>query len=296
MLPTSPSAPLRSDASLIREALARPDELGEPPLPAAQRLAGGGPSGLVSSSKTKCTDKRVYRGEKRVGRLRKAVPIAAAQINAEAHSGGFRVSVAMITLTYRPGVEWEANHVRDFQRAVCAYLARLGVRYRAVWVLELTKRGVPHYHLLLWLPRSHLRGRMLPKPDERGWWPHGSTRIEWARNAIGYLVKYTSKAEHTDKFPKGGRLFGVRGLTGGFRRGYRLQMLPYWLKDLVGHHTLCRRLPAGWWASEDGELFRSPWMIVTRASDWSWIEFGPRVEGQAVRIERVRGSTPERTG
>lgn len=280
--PASPSLSAR-DLAWIREA----DPENAPPEGGAATPGGGG-SGLVGSSETKCPLKRAYRGERRIGRLRKAVPLAAQQIAGEVAFGGFRASVAMVTLTYRPGVEWQANHIRDFQQAVAKYLARRAIRYRAIWVLEQTQRGVPHYHVLIWLQRAHLEGRRLPKPDERGWWPHGLTRIEWARNAVGYLVKYTSKAEHSAKFPKGSRLFGVRGLTGGFRRGYRLQMLPFWLKDRVGHHTLCKRLKGGWWASEDGELLQSPWMIVRRASDWSWLEFGPRVDGQQVCIERTR--------
>lgn len=289
---TSPSTHSRSDAALIREALAR--EEGYPV--AAQRAPDTCLPGLVSSYETKSTAKRAYRGEKRISRLRKAVPIAARHMSGAAQAGGFRFSVAMITLTYRPDVQWSPNHVRDFQSCIEAYLARRGLRYRAVWVIEQTQRGVPHYHVLIWLNRAHLEGRRLPKPDDRGWWPHGLTRIEWARNAIGYLVKYASKAQHATKFPKGCRLFGIRGLQGDFRRCYRLEMLPYWVKDRMGRETLCKRLTGGWWLSENGELFRSPWMIVCRAHDWSWIEFGPRVDGQEPRIERCPCGTPERTG
>jgi hypothetical protein len=246
-------------------------------------------SGLVSSSETKGTATRVYRGEKRIARLRKAVPVAAQQITCEVNGrgGGFRYSIAMVTLTYRPGSEWGPDDINEFQRHLVGYLARRGIRYRAVWVGELQKRGALHYHIVLWLPR----GRAMPKPDKQGWWPHGSTRVEWARNPVGYLVKYTSKANHSAQFPKGCRLFGVRGLTGGHRRGYRLLMQPFWVSEAMGHHNLCKRLKGGWWVSEDGVLFQSPWMIVTRASDWSWIEFGPRSDDL---VKVVRGPQPSR--
>lgn len=248
--------------------------------------SAAGSSGLVSSYETKCPQKRVHRGEKRISRLRKALPIAAQQIAGQAHTDGFRTSVLMLCLTYREDAVWEPGQIRDFQSSVAKWLERRQIPYRAVWVIELTLRGRPHYHVLLWLPRAKLDGRTLPKPDVQGWWSHGLTRREWAKNPIGYLVKYSSKCEHHHKFPHGARLFGVRGLTGGWRRGYRLQMLPYWLKDIVGHHCLCRRLSGGWWATEDGELLQSPWMIVRRAADWSWIEFGPRLPGWIVEVVR----------
>jgi len=261
----------RADLALIREAEAQ--ETAAPG--GGEARARGAVSGLVSSNTTKCTKTRAYRGEKRIARLRKAVPSAAAQIGLAA-ARGFRQSVAMVTLTYRPGVDWQPNHIRDFQSAIKEYLARQSIKYRSVWVLESTKKGQPHYHVLIWLPRACLKGRKLPKPDDRGWWPHGSTRIEWARNAIGYLVKYTSKAGPDDRFPAGARLFGVRGLEGTFRRAHRLHMLPFWLRDIVGRDCLCRRGRGGWWISEAGELLRSPYVIVARCPRWSWVEFGLR--------------------
>lgn len=240
----------------------------------------GREAGLVSSIKTKPTDKVAYRGERRIARLRKAVPSAANQI-ALSTANGYRHSVAMVTLTYRPGVEWAPDHVNDFQEAIRQFLKRQGIEYRAVWVLELTKKGQPHYHVLIWLPRALLKARKLPKPDDRGWWPHGSTRIEWARNAVGYLVKYTSKATHLDKPPFGARLFGIRGLRSTFRRAHRLHMLPFWLKAMAGPGTLCKRLPDGWWLAEDGALYQSPWELAGHAPDWSWVSFKLRGEAPA---------------
>ena len=57
-----------------------------------------------------------------------------------------------------------------------------------VWVLELTKRGRPHYHVLFWLPK----GVSMPKADKQGWWKHGMTR-SGGHSPVGYLCKYTSK-------------------------------------------------------------------------------------------------------
>ena len=87
------------------------------------------------------------------------------------------------------------------------WLQRRSVRFCYVWVAELQQRGALHYHILVWLPF----GLTLPKPDKQGWWPHGSTRIEWARHPIGYLVKYASKFDIKCGLPKGARLHGAGG-------------------------------------------------------------------------------------
>jgi hypothetical protein len=44
---------------------------------------------------------------------------------------------------------------------------------------------------LIWLPR----GYSLPKPDNRGWWKKGLTRIEWIKkNGAAYIAKYCAKS------------------------------------------------------------------------------------------------------
>jgi len=244
------------------------------------------PAGLVSSYTTSTTRIRSYRGERRLRRLQRAIPLAARNVNAAAHLGGFRPNTALVTLTYRPGVAWEPRHVTQCQEAISEYLRRRGLTFRGIWVLELTKAGIPHYHLIIWLPK----GLTLPKPDKRGWWKHGLTRIEWARNATGYLVKYASKGSGGLKFPHGARLFGVRGL-GIFTAHYRHCMRPFWLQEVVSQSQRIQRRPGGFYVDRDtGETWRSPWQIVARCPKWSWVEFAPRVssftlaEGQAVSI------------
>jgi hypothetical protein len=239
--------------------------------------ASGAALGLVRPNKTKCTEIWVDRGESRVSRLRKGLPLAASLISGKLQSGGFRYRVAMVTTTYRPEVVWAPNHIRSCQQAISEYLRRRGLVLRSVWVMELTKRGVPHYHLLIWLPR----GLSLPMPDKRGWWPHGSTRIEWARNAVGYLVKYASKirAAHGDglRFPFGSRLFGCRGLESSGSE-YRHAMRPYWLRIICFPSDRLQRRPGGGWLNVDtGEWLESPYELVTHEPGWRRFCFRLRV-------------------
>lgn len=97
-----------------------------------------------------------------------------------------------------------------------------------VWVSELQKRGALHYHLLIWVPRR-LR---LPRPDSCGWWPHGMSNIETARNPVGYMVKYATKTRPDDlkRLKKGVRLHGNGGHDPFNRAALRQTLAPWWLK------------------------------------------------------------------
>jgi hypothetical protein len=130
---------------------------------------------------------------------------------------------------------------------------------RFVWVQEFTKRGRPHYHVLLWLPL----GITLPKPDKRGWWPFGMTKIEWARNAIGYIAKYASKGDSLHLPAKGARMHGNGGVTGDALLEQRWWKLPRWARETVAPADKCKRRKGGGLLLPDtGEVLSSPWMVL----------------------------------
>lgn len=74
----------------------------------------------------------------------------------------------------------------------------------------------------------------MPFADKRGWWPHGMSNQVWARNAVGYIAKYASKAHDGGAVPKGARLFGFGGLRGAARRIWAWWRLPNRIRDAVG--------------------------------------------------------------
>lgn len=146
---------------------------------------------------------------------------------------GLRTEVLMVTLTYRPGVEWDGKHMTACMNRFRDWHARHGLKFRYVWVAELQDgkrradgqgRGVIHYHVALWVPA----GTRLPMPDKAGWWPHGSTRIEVARGAVQYLMSYLKKGDKGayERLPKGARAYGVGGLDHVARRTRRWLRLP----------------------------------------------------------------------
>lgn len=168
----------------------------------------------------------------------------------------------MLTPTYRPDADWKPNQIADLLRCIRKYLARKGIEFRYAWVQELTKRGRPHYHVLIWLPL----GITLPKPDKQGWWPWGMTKIEWARNAIGYIAKYASKGndfqEH-GSFAKGARLHGNGGMTGAALLEQRWWKLPSWLRpDVAAEDRWAPRKGGGFASKETGEFKESPWEVT----------------------------------
>jgi hypothetical protein len=163
----------------------------------------------------------------RVRKLQAAILTRSRLISHSLPRGRFKS--AMLTLTYREDDQWHAKHIATLLQRVRDHLSRRGLKAPYVWVAELTQRGRIHYHVLFWLPK----GFTLPKPDKQGWWPWGSTRIEWARNAVGYLAKYASKGTEPmllRQFPKGCRLHGAGGFSDAVRLSARWWSLPAYLR------------------------------------------------------------------
>jgi hypothetical protein len=129
--------------------------------------------------------------------------------------------------------------------------------------LERTGDAVVHYHLLVWLPE----GVYLPAPDTMGWWRHGSTRTEPVRNAVGYMVKYTSKLEVCDKFPRGLRLHGRGGMGPEVARQVRAYVSPRYVRDRFGVDCDPSRTSGGGWCNRaTGELILPS--EVPRFTEW----------------------------
>ena len=217
--------------------------------------------GLVSSQTSGTSVGRLIRVDREGTRLKrlKCSVLTAARLHVQERS---RWKVAMLTLTYRPEVNWSPGQVSDVVRHIRQYLKRRGVEMRFVWVQEFTKKGRPHYHMLLWLPL----GITLPKPDKRGWWPCGMTKIEWARNAIGYIAKYASKGDSLALPAKGARMHGNGGLTGEALLEQRWWKLPTWLRSDVQPSDRVRRAATGsgggFLHPASGEVYRSPWEVI----------------------------------
>ena len=184
---------------------------------------------------------------------------------------------ALITLTYAAGAPWSPNHVKELIAAYRKWCARRGIVFRYVWTLELTARGVPHYHIVFWLPR----GITPPKPDKQGWWRHGMTNCKWARKPVGYIAKYASKGITSDHdVPFGAHLWGCGGLSRDGRRQLRWHLCPMWLKEFSTLDDDVRRLPpppsspwlTGWWRV-GATAIRSPWDFLPERMVIRWRGF-----------------------
>jgi len=167
----------------------------------------------------------------------------------------------MATLTYRPGRNPSKKDISVCLNRVGVWAKRRNLSLRYVWTAELTKRGVLHYHVLFFLPV----GRKLPLFDKRGWWAHGMSRLEWARNAVAYIAKYASKGGGTgrNKFPKGFRLHGCGGLSKTERGDRRYHLAPSWVRLLMTRQDDPRPVKGGGWLSlESGEYHQSPYYLL----------------------------------
>lgn len=230
--------------------------------------------GLVSL-KTSVT---LIRDKARLTRVARSVGLTARAMEEEAHKGGFRFTAVFLTLTYRSGEKWAPGDLTECLSAIREYLRRRGVPMRYCWVGEIQEHRASwqpgetclHYHVMIWLPlRLHL-----PMPDDRGWWRHGSTRIEAARSSVGYLVKYASKGGCLDYVPRGARLAGSGGLLPSARSWRSWKLLPGWVREKWGEeHRAIRATGGGWVSRLTGEVVPSAWRIVERAQDWAWVRF-----------------------
>lgn len=123
----------------------------------------------------------------------------------------------LCSLTYRDVDGWSPNDIRFFLNRVRVYLYRRGLPFVYCWVAELQKRGALHYHVMIWLPK----GFKLPKFARFGWWEHGFTDQKPAQKAVGYLMKYISKDDTKNNFPKGVRIYGYGGASVEVKRRIR---------------------------------------------------------------------------
>jgi len=185
----------------------------------------------------------------------------------ETTNSGFRYKPAMITLTYAPNASWCRRDISNLIMNCRKYLARRFkyASFKYTWVAELQKRGVIHYHIIMWLPK----GVTLPKPDKRGWWTKGQSRIEWVKNAVGYLAKYASKGSEGDTFPRGARISGFGGLSEISKREYRFWRSPLSIRSKFNPNESVapnsfdiRKIKGGYFNKDTGEFFESDYAYV----------------------------------
>ena len=262
---------------------------GGPKAPAGGPDAAGGP-GLVHTQQVARADALTLentaeaRSHRRAARCKQRTITRARLLDEGVQRGGFRGRWLMVTFTYRDDVKWEARHAAEFWHRARQWFRRQKVELRYTWTMELTGRGRPHYHALVWIPR-HL---MLPQPDRRGWWSCGMTRTEVARNAVGYLAKYASKAVAGNpcdgdgnemRFPRGARISGGSQLRGEARTEWRFWTAPKWARDRIspdGQVTDVRRVPGGYLEVATGEIHRPPWRFLGLSADGKQLLFAPR--------------------
>ena len=175
---------------------------------------------------------------------------------------GHRSDVAwMVTLTYAgDNSAWKAEHLTTAINTFRKWCKRQGAACRYVWVAELQKRGVIHYHIACWLPR----GVSMPKWDLSGWWPYGMTNNLKARHATAYLMSYLKKGdlEARGALPKGARNYGVGGLDHSLRRARRWLRLPRFVQGNSSILDDWKRAEGGGWSAPDGRHFVSEFAAV----------------------------------
>ncbi|MBS0443320.1 MAG: hypothetical protein JSR38_15310 [Proteobacteria bacterium] len=198
------------------------------------------------------------REARRLSQLRMHVGFAA-RAHAVSEKGQRSDVPWMVTLTYAgDNSDWRPDHIKAALQAVRKWAQRRSFALRYVWVAELQKRGVIHYHICIWLPR----GVRMPKWDTRGWWTHGMSNRIVARHATAYLMKYLSKGTDYGQLPRGARAYGVGGLDHSLRRARRWLRLPAFVQGNSSVWDKWQRVRGGGWASPAGEHLPSEFRLV----------------------------------
>ncbi|SFA98612.1 hypothetical protein SAMN04515620_1114 [Collimonas sp. OK607] len=200
----------------------------------------------------------MVRDELRYKRLRRNIGVAAKLHEISVAAGRKNHNVVMVTLTYEVD-SWDKKHMGAYLTNVRNWMfRRTGEKLKYVWVAEMQKRGVIHYHVLYWMPR----GITMPKADKQGWWPHGSTKTEKANKPVAYAMKYASKLDSKEGFPDGARTYGVGGLVEADRSARRWFNFPGFIKARAAVGDCWKRsVGGGWLEHATGQLWPSEWGI-----------------------------------
>lgn len=162
-----------------------------------------------------------------------------------------------IGCTYRPGCDYGPKDISNMIGFVRGWCDKNAIECRYIWVAEMQKRGVIHYHMIVFHPKK----LNFPKPDKRGWWPHGSTnRSTGIFCAVAYMAKYLSKGDLA-AFPKGARTYGCGGLDGSGKIEMRYWKLPTWIREQVSIDDSVKRSFGGFTNPSTGEFFPTPWEV-----------------------------------
>lgn len=248
---------------------------------------GGVAAGLVSVSTTckapenanfrelleNAEEIEVDKKETRITRLRKSLGIAAKCLH---NLGKKNQRVWMQTLTYSgDNSAWRPEHISRYLDALRKWhYSRTGSKkVRYVWCAELQKRGVIHYHVIIWLDDA-----LTPPMGDRSWrnkgrfeppmWPHGMTNRLLSHAPVAYIMKYASKIEskNVGNFPKGARIHGCGGLDVA-GRGIRRWII--WPSYIQGNADCTERWKpvkgGGFQNSDTGEILLSEFIPKGRS-------------------------------
>ena len=208
------------------------------------------------------------RHKSRLKRLKHSTITAARLLQETIETEKQRYQPWLVTLTYREGVQWNASHITKTIKNARDWFSRRGYPCRYVWVAEIQEKRKAkygghcvHYHIIFWLPR-HLQ---LPKFDKREWWPHGMTETVKARNAVGYIAKYSSKGGKSTDFPRNCRMHGSGGLTAPSRWLKAWWLMPKYVREHFPEYTHrpVRSKGGGFVSKVTGDFLASIYEIVS---------------------------------
>lgn len=107
-----------------------------------------------------------------------------------------------VTLTYAEMDTWAKGDLSQYINSLRGFLKESLVAFCWIGGMQLPRRAL-HYHVVIVVPI----GTNVPKPDKRGHWKHGMTKMRtW--KSMRYFMRYFEKFHELEAYPKGYRLVG----------------------------------------------------------------------------------------
>lgn len=164
-----------------------------------------------------------------------------------------------VTLTYKDNDQVKPGDIRTYLHRLKKRLGPKLIGY--AWVLEMQKRGVPHYHIMIVVKK----GTRIEKPDRKDW-TGGSSNISRCKKGVYYIISYCKKALDLDaNYPKGFRIFAVYSKDNDTKYFIRRKSLPFWLMDQLQDlyllsKTIIKKIGSSWLVG--GITYPSPFVAL----------------------------------
>lgn len=202
----------------------------------------------------------------------------------------------LTTLTYHGDPRFRLGHsdIAECIEKITKRLKYAGADFYYTWCLEVTERGIAHYHVLWWVRDGVVipDPTRIPKGCRTKPWPHGFADHKLVRPRPGESVavawmavtdEYISKCDKAELLPRGRRICGYGSTLKLAKAACAHKAKPKWLQQVTQPGEPLRVAKGGGKRSLiTGQVHKSPNVLVREWVDdkWTYIGFVSKETGE----------------